>query len=449
MKGTVCAPEQLMETGGCGQTRAQRWRRVNCASAVPGASLVLNRMAKSPNEAASGGGSLDPEEAERLAALFRPSWEAPPPEPAGPTAPVNGSARPGSERPSKAASSAPGATSSSVANGAAATPKKTLMGVPAPAALAPEPAASQSGTRSPSPPVERSDRTTQPPVHQRPSRQALSEAPPAASKSRPRTSTPSPPRAAVSARPEPGSSPSAAKPTGVAKAYVPKEAPDTPAVVVDQEMLRAGEAAAAEEEAARRARLKARRHAATVPGSRALEEAIRAALPNRRRRRARFAAAALVAAGLAGAAVAGLGALESKPSPNDATPEDVATPVETMPPAAALHVPPPPPATASEPEPEPVSVEALPTEAEVASSEAGSNKPSGRTAPSRTTADTSEARAKDKDADAPRRSTAEKRQEKEAGTTTKRESRSTASTRSTAEEPSKRKKSVIVRDTPF
>ncbi|MFO7181661.1 MAG: hypothetical protein DIU78_023365 [Pseudomonadota bacterium] len=407
-------------------------------------------MAKSPNDAASGDGSLDPEEAERLAALFRPSWEAPPPveAAAGSAASVNGSAHPSTEKPSSPAQRPREAANPfGVPNGVQVNPKKTLIGLPPPAGLTPAPGPAgpvgAGAERRSSPTAARSERTTQPPVHQRPARQALSEAPPAPP-SDPRAANP-PAARASSPRSEPSSSPKVVKPTGVAKAYVPKEAPDTPAVVVDEAMLRAGEAAAAEEEAARRARLNARRHAATVPGSRALEEAIRAALPHRRRRRARLiAVAALAAVGVVGGVVA-LGFSGAERSTISAAPEP---PVEPASPAAALHVPPPPPATESEPTPEPVAIEALPTESEVASAQRDNDKPSGRTTALRTSTSTEEARSKD--GDAARRSTAERRSEKEGkAATAKRESGGTTSTRPSADEPSKRKKSVIVRDTPF
>jgi DnaK suppressor protein len=57
-----------------------------------------------------------------------------------------------------------------------------------------------------------------------------------------------------------------AKPTGVAKPYIPKDDANTPAVVVDQAVLKAGESAAQAEARARRARTQRAQNATTIPG---------------------------------------------------------------------------------------------------------------------------------------------------------------------------------------
>jgi hypothetical protein len=70
--------------------------------------------------------------------------------------------------------------------------------------------------------------------------------------------TPEPPPAPAK------SSPRSSRPSGVAKAYVPKEDPHTPAIVVDARAVREGEEAAAAEEARRRIQLESTRSAQTM-----------------------------------------------------------------------------------------------------------------------------------------------------------------------------------------
>jgi len=63
-----------------------------------------------------------------------------------------------------------------------------------------------------------------------------------------------------------GAAAEGSKPTGVAKPYVPKEA-GAPPVVVEEDLLRAGQLAAEAEESAKRARLQKMRRAPTIPGT--------------------------------------------------------------------------------------------------------------------------------------------------------------------------------------
>lgn len=57
------------------------------------------------------------------------------------------------------------------------------------------------------------------------------------------------------------------KPSGVARPYQPKQDASTPAIVVEQSVLHAGEQAAAAQRSARRARTHYSKHSATVPGN--------------------------------------------------------------------------------------------------------------------------------------------------------------------------------------
>lgn len=243
-------------------------------------------MPNSPSDAPSGGGPLDPEQAERLAELFKASWEVlPTPETstASPAAPghTTAPARPGAVDTGSAGRR--GAITSPEVP--LANPKKTLLGIPPPPAVAKvEPASSPASAPVPSDPRAANKRTL------------MGVAPPAAVPRGPSPSTPPPVKVPSHAPPPPPpppldagagassarglgppsqtpqphsqaakSSPRSSRPSGVAKVYVPKEnEAQMPAVVVDAAALRDGEAAAAAEEARRRARAEANRSAQTM-----------------------------------------------------------------------------------------------------------------------------------------------------------------------------------------
>jgi hypothetical protein len=247
-------------------------------------------MANSPSDSPPGGGSFDPEEAERLAELFQASWEALP-NPGGTGAPA---AVAGSPLTAEAEPSGPrsGAEKNAGRRGAitvpevpAANPKRTLLGIPAPIATVPVAAAALPsplpndadaaraankrtllGVAPPAP--VRGPSQSQPPPVKVPSHAPPPPPPPPPladqaemaawdSAAAPSNTTPAIPPAAKS-------SPRSSRPSGVAKAYVPKEDAHIPAIVVDEAALRDGEAAAAAEEARRQARAQASRSARTM-----------------------------------------------------------------------------------------------------------------------------------------------------------------------------------------
>ncbi len=232
-------------------------------------------MANSPRDGRSGSGPLDTDQAERLAELFQPSWEV-------------GSKSSGASPKGRAEMDKFGSTTAPEVPVPAH--KKTLVGLPVPTPVMP--ASKMPGARPSAPPVQpaaaaaaaeaaaraaskrtlmgvappsvgrSTSRSSQPPPVKVPSH-APPPPPPADAvelKSRGKGTLPAPPLSEPAAK----SSPRSSRPSGVAKAYVPKEDPHTPAVVVDEAALRDGEAAAAAEEARRRARVEAARHAKTM-----------------------------------------------------------------------------------------------------------------------------------------------------------------------------------------
>ena len=215
-------------------------------------------MANSPSDSPSGGGKFDPEQAEKLAELFQASWEALPAA-EGPAAPAAGAPAPAS-KPEAIVPDRRGAIT--VPEAPLATAKRTLLGLPVPVAVVPEPSRDpQAKAPTENPAGGTVSKKTllgvAPPIAVRPSAPQQSapsfEAPP-----------PPPPIGDEAVSPATKSSPQASRPSGVAKVYVPKEGPRTPAVVVDEAALRDGAAAAAAEEARRRSTTKTSRAMPTV-----------------------------------------------------------------------------------------------------------------------------------------------------------------------------------------
>jgi hypothetical protein len=363
-------------------------------------------MANSPRDGRSGSGPLDTDQAERLAELFQPSWEvgsnAASPKGRGemdkfgtttaPEVPVPAHKKtlvglpvptpvmPASKMPGAKPSAPPvqpAAAAAAAEAAARAASKRTLMGVAPP-----------SVGRSTS-------RSSQPPPVKVPSHAPPPPPPPepAELKSRAKGTLPAPPISEPAAK----SSPRSSRPSGVAKAYVPKEDPHTPAVVVDEAALRDGEAAAAAEEARRRARLEAARHAKTMrarPGELSFEHEE----PKKSRKLLwvlGFAAAgALGVAGFLGLrssdgsatiseepAEPAKAAAESPPIPTVASPE--ALPVESPPTEPERPAPPKPAEPVVTPAREPPRVEARPTKPQPASRQTAAPRRASDAAPSR------------------------------------------------------------------
>jgi len=325
-------------------------------------------MANSPRDGRSGSGPLDTDQAERLAELFQPSWEV-------------GSGPSAAARPARSEMEKFGTTTAPEVP--VPTHKKTLVGLPVPtpvmpaakAASVPAPsatamaAAAEAAARAASkktlmgvapPAVGRStSRSSQPPPVKVPSHAPPPPPPPDLAETKPwsKGATSTPPRTEPAAK----SSPRSSRPSGVAKAYVPKEDPHTPAVVVNPDALRDGEAAAAAEEARRRARAEAARHAKTMrarPGELGFERELKKSRKGW-----------VIAAGLVGAlGVGGFFALRSADDPGPiaedaalgAKPETATAPpppqIPVVPSPEALPVESPPEPTVA---PEPVAAEAL------------------------------------------------------------------------------------------
>lgn len=344
-------------------------------------------MANSPRDGRSGSGPLDTDQAERLAELFQPSWEvgsgpaspksraemdkfgtttAPEvPVPAHkktlvglpvPT-PVMPASKGGSVNPPPVS---PVAQAAAAAAAAKAASKKTLMGV------AP-PAVARSTSRSSQPPSVKVPSHAPPPPPPPPDQ--------AETQSWAKGALPTTPRVEPAAK----SSPRSSRPSGVAKAYVPKEDPHTPAVVVDEAALRDGEAAAAAEDARRRARAEAARHAKTMrarPGELGFERET----PKKSRKLLWVLGAAAVGAlGIGGflalknSGDAPIGAESAEPPNADTTP---AEPIPTVASPESLPVESPAPPQPPEPAaPEPVAAPEPPPAREPARAEARPSKP--------------------------------------------------------------------------
>ena len=214
-------------------------------------------MANSPRDGRSGSGPLDTDQAERLAELFQPSWEVG----SGPNA---ASPKGRAEMEKFGTTTAPEVP--------VPAHKKTLVGLPVPTPVMP-------ASKVSSPPAQPAAAAAAAEAAARAAskKTLMGVAPPAVGRSTSRSSQPPPVKVPSHAPPPPPppahsappssaakSSPRSSRPSGVAKAYVPKEDPHTPAVVVDEAALRDGEAAAAAEDARRRARMEAARHAKTM-----------------------------------------------------------------------------------------------------------------------------------------------------------------------------------------
>jgi hypothetical protein len=349
-------------------------------------------MANSPRDGRSGSGPLDTDQAERLAELFQPSWEVGS-DPASPKSraemekfgtttapevpvpvhkktlvglpvptPVMPASKAGSVNPPPVS---PVAQAAAAAAAAKAASKKTLMGV------AP-PAVGRSTSRSSQPPSVKVPSHAPPPPPPPP--------PPdlAETQSWAKGSLPTTPRVEPAAK----SSPRSSRPSGVAKAYVPKEDPHTPAVVVDEAALRDGEAAAAAEDARRRARAEAARHAKTMrarPGELGFEHET----PKKSRKLLWVLGAAAVGAlGIGGflalksSSDAPIGAESAESGKSDTTP---AEPIPTVASPESLPVespaPPQPPEPAAVAAPEPVAAPESPPARGPARAEVRPSKP--------------------------------------------------------------------------